>query len=519
MLADEILRIHPQRGQVDFSERIRQAEADNAHPVASRDALVVKLAKLAAAARDNGTYLHFFQPSLGYTIAPIFAYDFDDGVFIIAADERYRGLVGAQVLGIGGRPLSEVRAAVMPTVPASSKGRARYQLMRYMLVPELLHALGVSSTRDRFSLRLRLTDGTRRTVALAGTDAIRWTSFYGRSLRRVDEAHKKQNFWLKRLSDEKAIFAEIRFVRDGPETIEAFAERLTQLAVEHPDHRVVLDLRFGGGGSGHAMGPLIQALTSMPQAKRSGRMFALIGRLTSGTVLEFASVLRNMVPIIFVGEAAGASPNGVGDSRTIRLPQSDIEATVTEIEWPTTLEEEPATPLAPHILVPVRSKDYFDGRDSALEMALTTSVAVDVEQTKVTTSHTHADWVGLYSIGDGKTVSVFFKDKVLWMALEDPLQRLGLNFITARTPLFEGAPGTLHTWLDDVKLTRKNGQLILRWRGADRPMTPTLWNFDRALLCLAAVLLTVLVALIARRWRVRQTVRRAPPTVSAAHQT
>ncbi|MEL7367316.1 MAG: hypothetical protein AAFN74_00250 [Myxococcota bacterium] len=184
MLADEILRIHPQRGQVDFSERIRQAEADNAHPVASRDALVVKLAKLAAAARDNGTYLHFFQPSLGYTIAPIFAYDFDDGVFIIAADERYRGLVGAQVLGIGGRPLSEVRAAVMPTVPASSKGRARYQLMRYMLVPELLHALGVSSTRDRFSLRLRLTDGTRRTVALAGTDAIRWTSFYGRSLRK-----------------------------------------------------------------------------------------------------------------------------------------------------------------------------------------------------------------------------------------------------------------------------------------------------------------------------------------------
>ncbi|MEM7677493.1 MAG: hypothetical protein AAF449_15950 [Myxococcota bacterium] len=517
LLADEILRIHPHRDQPDFEERIRQAEANNSRPVSSRDALVVKLAKLAAAARDNGTYVHLFQPSLGYTIAPIFVYDFDDGLVVIDADERYRGLIGAKVLGIGGRPMSEVRAAVMSTVPASSPGRARYQLTRHMLVPELLHALGVSSDRDRFSLRLQLTDGTRRTVALAGTDSGRWTSFYGRSLRRVSETYEQQNYWFKLLPDQKAIIAEIRFIRDGRETLADFGARLKQAAVEHPDFRLILDLRYGGGGSGHAMGPLVQALTSVPQSRRSGRMYALIGRLTSGTVLELASVLRNVNPVVFVGEAAGAGPNGVGDSRTIRLPQSNIEATITEVEWSTTLEEKPAVPLAPNIPVSVLSEDHLAGRDRAFQTALTASVAADGPGHTVASPLANADWTGLYSIGDGRTVSVFSTDSGLWMTLEDPRQRLGLNFVTARSPLFEGAPGTMHTWLDDVTLVRTNKRLVLRWRGVDRTMTPTVWNFDRVLLGVIAVLLVLVAAFILGRVRRVQRPRRQVPR--AIHQT
>ena len=462
----------------------------------------VKLLRVAAAAEDNSTYIHLFQDAIGYSTAPLHAYDFDDGLTVIGAAPPLGQLVGGKVERIGGRPLEEVRQAVGMTISATSDGIRRYIFGRRAFSPELLHALGLSASRQTLDVLVRRTNGATVGVTLKGSRAPKWTSFMARSGRRVPDSFEKKHFWVRALPKSKAVVAEIRAVRDEPDgmTLSSFAQTLATTLARNPEHRLVLDLRYGGGGSGHAMGPIVDAVAQSPQARSPGRLFGLIGRLTSGTVLELTSVLRNHSPLVLVGEPAAAGPNGVGDPQRVVLPKSKVVASVTKIEWPTTLAEEGEAPLAPDVLVPNLAVDYLSGRDRALEVALAST------ETTIAGPYTPAQdgarWAGVYSIGAGQYVRIAPEGGRLWLTLEDASALVGRSFVGARTPLFVGADGGLLTLLKDVSVSRTDGQLTLQWRSHTRSMTPTFWSVERMALAAVlggAVIVLGLIMLVRRR--------------------
>ena len=80
--------------------------------------------------------------------------------------------------------------------------------------------------------------------------------------------------------------------------------------------------------------------------------------------------LEKRTPAQFVGEPTGASPNHYGDARQLVLPEARLVANVATVSWTTAGEGDDRLALEPDLPVPVRSTDYFAGRDPALEAAL-----------------------------------------------------------------------------------------------------------------------------------------------------
>ena len=180
----------------------------------------------------------------------------------------------------------------------------------------MLRGIGLAPHPGRTELSLELPNGSTLTRVIERDTHDPWKLYDARNLRRVDPARQSSHFWVEYRAGDDAVVAEIRRLRDEPDgqTVSGFASRLGEMLAEHPKARLVLDLRFGGGGSGHSMGPLVEVIRHCAQGRTARSIFGLIGRRSGGTVLELASVLRNTTPIVFVGESAGDGPNRVGDN-------------------------------------------------------------------------------------------------------------------------------------------------------------------------------------------------------------
>ena len=498
-LVQAVLTTHPRGDERGLAARMRRAARTFGGD--TPDQRIASLLRIAAASKDNTTTIYLYQAAIGYSTAPVYAYDFDDGLTIVRTAPQLAELLNTRVVRIAGHPLDVVRKAVDATISSASDTYRRALLSRRILSPELLFALKLSKSRDRFGITVQKENGALVQATLGGSRDATWLSFRGRSRRSVSDAHLKRHFWVKEVEGRDAVLAEVTVVRDESDgrSLSDFATALATMLALRPTYRLVLDFRYGGGGSGHSMGPIIEAVANSPQAQTPGAIYGIIGRYTSGTVLELVSVLRNNSPIVLVGESASAGPNGVGDPTQVELPDSKIQAYVTEVEWPTTLKEEGDSALAPDVAVPNLAADYLANKDRALEVALTSSMAwpsgplVQVRRPDA--------WLGTYAIGPGQFVEIDSRDGQLQMRLHDVAGWVGRNFISARTPLFAGPDESLVTLLNGVAVVRTGDRLNLSWRGHTRAMAPTNWTYERVVVGASVALGTAGVLLL---WWIRR---------------
>jgi C-terminal processing protease CtpA/Prc len=96
----------------------------------------------------------------------------------------------------------------------------------------------------------------------------------------------------------------------------------------------------------------------------------LIGRSTFSAAMQLAVDIERRTPAQFVGEPTGGSPNHYGDAGQVVLTDSRLVAYVATLSWTTAGEGDERLMLEPDLPVPVRSADYFAGRDPVLEAAL-----------------------------------------------------------------------------------------------------------------------------------------------------
>ncbi len=79
--------------------------------------------------------------------------------------------------------------------------------------------------------------------------------------------------------------------------------------------------------------------------------------------------LEATTDVILVGEPTGGSPNHFGDSIKLQLPHSDLTLAVSSL-YHNDAPGDNRTTIEPQLLSPLSSKDYFSGRDPALEAIL-----------------------------------------------------------------------------------------------------------------------------------------------------
>ena len=133
--------------------------------------------------------------------------------------------------------------------------------------------------------------------------------------------------------------------------------------------RIIIDLRFNGGGDETVIWPLWQALEKSERFSDKGDIIGLISRQTFSSAMSNSHQLRDTCGAVLIGEPTGGKPNHFGQLSSFTLPNTGITISHST-KWFQKIEGDPDA-VHPDVLIPWRSDPLFTGQDPVLEAALT----------------------------------------------------------------------------------------------------------------------------------------------------
>ena len=369
--------------RADFDALVARLDSDI--PKLSDTQITIELMKLMAKVGDGHTGLlgSAERPEMQQTL-PLQFYLFDEGLYVVSADPKYKELLGAQVLRFDEAPVERVVAALDPLISRDNdiwiKQRAPY-MMRHL---PLLRGLGLVSDDKQVRLTLRDAAGRERavTVAADATQPNIWNTLpnpatwvnYPQTLNAPVPLYLKNMgapYWFEYLPDSKTVYFQFNSVRnDQQEPLAQFSERLFKFVAEHDVDKLVVDMRWNNGGNTMLEPPLVQGLMKSDKVNRRGHLFVVVGRRTFSAAQNGATFIERNTNAIFVGEPTGSSPNFVGEETIFTLPYSRLLANVSDLYWQSSWPFDYRTWLAPQVYAPPTFAAFRENRDPAMEAIL-----------------------------------------------------------------------------------------------------------------------------------------------------
>jgi hypothetical protein len=332
------------------------------------------IATLSRAGRDGHTLVWPMQARY----LPVRVYRFDDGWFVVDGEGEGAAWIGARLVALGGTPIEDACARLDPLVKRDNEWNVSEKLVLPLVCGEILHGAGIVPDAGKVALELER-DGERQTIELA-TRSKASHELFGRPVLPAPASGgpiwlqgRDQHWRMQVLAPERALYVQYNQVQaqdPSGRTLADFAAEMVRTFEERELARLVIDVRANGGGNNGTFGPLIAALQS-PALAEPGVLFALIGRHTFSAAGNFVTVLECDTTALLVGEPTGGAPNQYGDAKTIALPNHPsilVRCSTRYHEF--AAADDARLTHEPHLAVPLRSEDWFAGRDPVLEAAL-----------------------------------------------------------------------------------------------------------------------------------------------------
>lgn len=373
-LVREVKRIHydPYRkvSQTEFDAFVRRLNLDI--PKLTDQQITVGMMKIMRMLGDGHSAIRNVPLSKNKML-PVQFYYFTEGLYIMAAAPEQKDLVGAQVLKIGDKTVDEVTAELDLIISQDNKMWIKQMAPRYLRIPLAMNGLGLIPNADRVVITIRDTAGKTRTVELTGNSdqpTEQWINSRAGATNPEPLYLKNRmtNYWYEYLPESKTVYCQYNAVVNAKEeSIEAFYERLFKFINENDVERLVIDMRWNGGGNLFNNRPLINGLISNPKINQRGKLFVIVGRNTFSAAMNGVAQINKHTRAIFVGEPTGSSPNFVGETIAFELPYSKITGSISDLFWQGTFAMDYRTWIAPEIYAPPSFEFFKTNRDPAME--------------------------------------------------------------------------------------------------------------------------------------------------------
>jgi hypothetical protein len=307
---------------------------------------------------------------------PLDMFLFAEGLYVIGAAPGYEQLLGARVDRVGGLTIDELRAALDPVMTRDNEQNLTLRLPRFVCNVAVLNGLGIDS-----QLSVQLADGSKEDVRPEPAPIeFRWDRYPPGWTALIDTVpaprplhlrNRELPFWFEYRPADDLVYFQFNGVRDHPaETFAAFCDRLFGLIEDKNVSRLVIDIRWNGGGNTFLSQQLLHHLIASKRLSRRGALFVIIGRLTFSAAQNTVTAIERETSAIFVGEPTGSRPNFIGESIYFELPYSKLRANAADLFWQTSWPEDCRTWAAPDIYVPPTFEAYRRNEDPALDAIL-----------------------------------------------------------------------------------------------------------------------------------------------------
>ncbi len=313
---------------------------------------------------------------------PVHLFLFADGLHVLGAPEEHANLVGAKVLRVGSLETDAAIAAVKPYISVdNAMGYAAVAPGR-LVNPAILQAIAAAAPSEDSGCEFmfRLSDGKESKVRLTPKDMPaggHGGSMFVPGYKYVHDAQATpplylrepgKRLWTQFVPEHRLLYARFGGVQNTPGLALAdFAAQITEQLQSNDAERLVLDMRFNGGGNTGLLPPLLLALIKSDRINQPGRLFVIIGRHTFSAAQNGVNMLEDTTNATFVGEPTGSSPAFIGESTFVLLPYSKVRVHCSSRYWQWGDSTDRRTWVQPQIAAPPTFAAYAAGHDDAMD--------------------------------------------------------------------------------------------------------------------------------------------------------
>ena len=364
------------RGQKDFAEVYPNFDAEMASireaiPNLSDAELYLRLSRLIASAHIAHNTVDIPMGMGFLDRLPVEFHWFSDGLAVSITTTENSALLGARVRTIGGTTPEQFLADLKPYVSYENETWLRVKSEDLMPARGVLQHFGMIGKDGNVPLELEKTDGEVVSVSLplAPGDVKKIAIAEGLRIPPVlYRSHPNIWYWTEYLADSQTIF--IQYNQCANDSTHHFGEVVRQAMADADSHsvkRVVIDLRWNGGGDSSVINPLMSGLNA--RRKSLGKIYVLIGPYTFSSAVNNVISLKEDLGATVVGEASGGMPDGYGEVKSITLPNSKLVVGFSTKHWGAKGDTGPKT-VTPDLPAPGTLAEFLAGHDPALDAAI-----------------------------------------------------------------------------------------------------------------------------------------------------
>ncbi|HEV2271844.1 MAG TPA: hypothetical protein VGR92_20520 [Steroidobacteraceae bacterium] len=327
--------------------------------------VVVGLQHLAALIGDG----HTFLDTRGlYERFPLEVFWFGHDLRVVRAAPEYRQALGTRLVAIGSFSIREVQLRLQQLIP---QGENQWYVLdssaQQVVSVEPLTALGIlpnlgpadftfeDDSGRRFELRIKpVAPDISDSAEVAGNPVP------------LPFQHPDDPLWFTYLAGSKTVYVDFRSYQD----LKARAARLVAYVAKLPVKRLIIDMRWNGGGD-YTKGReyLIYKIAYMAALNRAGHLFVITGRRTFSAAMVNVTDFRRETEAILVGEPTGARPNGYQENYWFTLPLSKLRVSCSMLKYRFQPESE-TDAVFPDQRIDPSWRSFRAGKDAALQWIL-----------------------------------------------------------------------------------------------------------------------------------------------------
>jgi hypothetical protein len=329
--------------------------------------IVLGLMRVAALPGDGHTTVQRWS---GFHRLPVRLQRLNDGLYVVAAEQSLTEALGARVVAVGDVAAEALEAGAARFVSHENEAWLRNQVPDLLAITEVLHALGATPSLVGARVWLQRSDGPLFALDLetrALTPPLVDVTTAAGFPAPLHVQRTGENYWMTPIEGSRAVYLQYNRCQNGSEPFDAFAGRVFRLLDGGAD-RLVVDVRYNGGGSSDVDDPLMSGLQSRAAWRGRGRVFCLIGSGTFSSAVWTANDLQRLGAVL-VGTPTGGKPNAYGNVQTLLLPNSRLPVSYSTRYFRIIEGSDPAS-LLPEVALEPTIEDVRTGRDPVLEAAL-----------------------------------------------------------------------------------------------------------------------------------------------------
>jgi hypothetical protein len=264
-------------------------------------------------------------------LLPVRPYWFDDGMFISGVMPHTKDTLGARLVKVGNTPLDQVLETLKPYISDENEMNFRSDAPMLLVTADVLRAIGLVPDAQQVDMTFETADGSQFTRTLSPVGSQEYRQGISNQMTRDEKPMYLRdtgiNYWFDYLPETQTLYFQYNTCAQSPDlSMNKFSNSLFAAMDENEVSRLVIDLRFNGGGNSTVLDPFIERL-SQHRLSQEGRVYVFISRNTFSSAILNALDLQSKAGAQLVGEPSSQRLDHYGEVKHFTLPNSGLMVT------------------------------------------------------------------------------------------------------------------------------------------------------------------------------------------------